>query len=92
MARAFRRVGEGVGGTVLIANRTREIRPSGMRWGAWGNVTHGRPRIPARNRKGGAGHSGLKVYAPQFYPDGAADKAAIQQVQVLPCQLLDSDT
>ncbi len=27
-----------------------------------------------------------------FLPDGAASKAAIQQVKVLPCQLLVSDT
>jgi hypothetical protein len=36
---------------------------------AWGNVAHGRPGNPARNRKGGAGHSGLKAHAPQIYPD-----------------------
>ena len=36
---------------------------------AWGNVAQGRPGNPARNRKGGAGHSGLKVHAPQIYPD-----------------------
>ena len=36
---------------------------------AWGNVAHGRPGNPSRNRKGGAGHSGLTVHAPQIYPD-----------------------
>src|SRR5712671_6277961 len=59
---------------------------------AWGNVAHGRPRIPHRNRKGGCGHSGLQVHAPQIYPDGAADKAAILRVQVPPCQLPASGT
>ena len=34
----------------------------------------------------------LKLRAPYFYPDGAADKAAIQLVKVQPCQLLMSDT
>jgi len=34
----------------------------------------------------------LKVRALNFYPDGAADKAAIQLVEVQPCQLLMSDT
>ena len=36
---------------------------------AWGNVAHGRPGNLARNRKGGAGHSGLTVHAPQIYPN-----------------------
>ena len=40
-----------------VANRTREIRPSGMKTGARGNVTHGEIRIPIRNRKSGLGHS-----------------------------------
>ncbi len=40
-----------------VANRTREIRPSGMKTGAQGNVTHGETRIPIRNRKSGLGHS-----------------------------------
>ncbi len=40
-----------------VANRTREIRPSGMKTGARGNVTHGEPRNPIRNRKSGLGHS-----------------------------------
>ncbi len=40
-----------------VANRTREIRPSGMKTGARGNVTHGETRNPIRNRKSGLGHS-----------------------------------
>ena len=40
-----------------VANRTREIRPSGMKTGARGNVTHGEIRNPIRNRKSGLGHS-----------------------------------
>ena len=38
---------------------------------AWGNVAYGRPGPPARNRKGGAGHSGLTVHAPQIYPNSS---------------------
>jgi hypothetical protein len=34
----------------------------------------------------------LTLRAPYFYPDGAADKAAIQLVEVQPYQLLVSDT
>jgi|PlaIllAssembly_1097288.scaffolds.fasta_scaffold354751_1 hypothetical protein len=34
----------------------------------------------------------LRLRAPYFYPDGAADKAAIQLVKVQPCQLLGTDT
>ncbi len=40
-----------------VANRTREIRPSGMKTGARGNVTHGGTRNPTHNRKSGLGHS-----------------------------------
>ena len=40
-----------------VANRTREIRPSGMITGAQGNVIHGGTRNPIRNRKSGLGHS-----------------------------------
>ena len=61
---------------VMVANRTREIRPSGMTWGACGNVgmtgaglrpigkPMDKPPYPKRPR------------APHFYPDGAAGKAA----------------
>ena len=38
----------------MVANRTREIRPSGMKRGAWGNVAYGGTVNPPRNRKGGA--------------------------------------
>jgi hypothetical protein len=41
------------------------------------------PKQPSRH---------LRSSAPQFYPDGAADKAAIQLVKVQPYQLLVSDT
>ncbi len=34
-----------------VANRTREIRPSGMKTGARGNVTHGGIRNPIRKSK-----------------------------------------
>ena len=40
----------------MVANRTREIRPSGMKRGAWGNVAYGGNVNPPRNRKGGAGN------------------------------------
>jgi hypothetical protein len=40
-----------------VANRTWEIRLSGMKTGARGNVAHGEPRNPTRNRKSGIGHS-----------------------------------
>ena len=39
-----------------VANRIREIRPSGMRLGARRNVTYGGNGNPPRNRKGGAGN------------------------------------
>jgi hypothetical protein len=40
----------------MVANRTREIRLSGMKRGAWGNVAYGGTVNPPRNRKGGAGN------------------------------------
>jgi hypothetical protein len=43
-------------GQAKVANRTREIRPSGMKTGARGNVAHGGTVNPPRNRKGGDGN------------------------------------
>ena len=40
-----------------VANRTREIRQSGMKTGAQGNVTHAGTRNPIHHRKSGIGHS-----------------------------------
>jgi hypothetical protein len=54
---SFSLLGKAPRGNARVANRTREIRPSGMKTGARGNVTHGEPRNPTRNRKGGLGHS-----------------------------------
>ena len=34
-------IGKAVWGNAMVANRTREIRPSGMKRGAYGNVSHG---------------------------------------------------
>jgi hypothetical protein len=36
----------------MVANRTREIRPSGMKREACGNVSYGGTRNPPLNRKG----------------------------------------
>ena len=47
---------EGRQGRARVANRTREIRPSGMTEGACGNVGHGGNVNPPRNRKSGAGN------------------------------------
>ena len=48
----------------MVANRTREIRPSGMKRGAWGNMGHACTPLlwrggnvnPPHNRKGGSGN------------------------------------
>jgi hypothetical protein len=40
----------------MVANRTREIRLSGMTRGAWGNEAYGGNVNPPRNRKGGSGN------------------------------------
>jgi len=39
-------------GKAKVANRNREIRPSGMKTGARGNVAYGGPRNPPRKPKG----------------------------------------
>ena len=53
----------------MAANRTREIRPSGMRGGLRGNVDYGGTRILPRNRKSGVVMNlCLRLRAPRFYP------------------------
>jgi len=67
LARAFRSGGEGASGTVLVANRTREIRPSGMTRGACGNVARGaglRPITKVLDKP-----PDPKVHAPWIYPN-----------------------
>jgi hypothetical protein len=66
---------EGRAGRVMVANRTRESRPSGMTWGACGNVDHGGTRHPPRlSKERVLGTLCLKSRAPQFYPDSAGGK------------------
>jgi len=48
---SLRLPGKASQGQARVANRTREIRPSGMKKEARGNVTHGEPRNPTCNRK-----------------------------------------
>jgi hypothetical protein len=67
---SFDLVRRAVWGNAMAANRIREIRLSGMKWGAWGNVAYGGNVNPPRNRKGGSGNPlQLKEDAPQFYPN-----------------------
>ena len=68
LARAFRSGGEGASGIVLVANRTREIRPSGMTRGACGNVARGAGLRPITKVLDKPPDS--KVHAPWIYPDG----------------------
>jgi hypothetical protein len=54
----------------MVANRTREMRLSGMTRGAYGNVNHGQGlngHIQRKRRNSQA--SGLKLRAPYLYPD-----------------------
>ena len=53
---SFRHIGKAVWENAMVANRTREIRPSGMKRGAWGNVVYGGNVNPPRSRKGGSGN------------------------------------
>ena len=61
---------EGLSGKVdMAANRTREIRPSGMRGRLRGNVGYGRTRIPPhRLKECGSVTLALRPSAPRFYP------------------------
>jgi hypothetical protein len=43
--------------------------------GAFGTVSHGGNEIPPRNRKSETGNPPPTAGAPEFYPNGAADKA-----------------
>ena len=54
----------------MIANRTREIRPSGMTTGACGIVQQG-SRTEARRETAGQSHRTLPRHAPQIYPNKA---------------------
>jgi hypothetical protein len=49
---SFGFIRKAVWGNAMVANRTREIRPSGMKRGACGNVSYGGTRNPPHNRKG----------------------------------------
>ena len=53
---------------IMVANRTREIRPSGMKAGACGIVSYGR-RIEAQQETCWISHRTLKRHAPHFYPN-----------------------
>jgi hypothetical protein len=55
-------------GNAIAANRTREIRPSGMRGGAYGNVGYGGTRNPPHITKGCVPETlRLRLCAPYFY-------------------------
>ena len=59
----------------MVANRTREMRLSGMTRGAYGNVNHGQGlngHVPRKRRNSQA--SGLKLRAPYLYPDPPPEK------------------
>ena len=63
--------GKGCWGNAVAANRTREIRPSGMRGGAYGNVGYGGTRNPLHNtERMHVGNSLPKVARAVFLPDG----------------------
>jgi hypothetical protein len=59
---------EGVQRKAKVANRTREIRPSGMKRGACGNVRDG-SRTAAHRETGWMSHRTLRLRAPHFYPN-----------------------
>jgi len=61
--------------------------------GLCGNVVYGGTRNPLYISKEYRSETLLlKVRAPHFYPDVAAEKAVVQRVKIPPCQLPDSGT
>ena len=54
---------------VMVANRTREIRPSGMTTEALGNVGHGGIVTPPATERAGLGTLHLPLSAPEIYPN-----------------------
>ena len=92
------KIGEGGMGEVY---RAREEQPTKLQSSWWKSS---RVNCPCRTRSDATSRGRqptgrcvvetlpLPVRARDFYPDGAADKAAIQLVEVQPCQLSVSDT
>jgi hypothetical protein len=57
-------------GKTRVANRTRELRPSGMKRGVCGNVSYSGTRNPPHRSKECVTETlHLRLRAPQFYPD-----------------------
>ena len=66
-------------GKAKVANRTREIRLSGMTWGACGNVGYGGIRNPLHIPKGCMSETlCLTLCAPQFYPNEAGHNVYLE--------------
>jgi hypothetical protein len=55
--------------TVMVANRTREIRPSGMKWGACGNVGVMGDGLRPIGKSMESPPDPTMLRAPHFYPD-----------------------
>ena len=67
---SFDPVRQAAWGNAMAANRIREIRLSGMKRGAWGNMGQGGTRNPPHIPKGCVSETlHLKLRAPQLYPD-----------------------
>ena len=61
---------------VMVANRTRESRPSGMKRGACGNVSAMGAGLRPIGKSMEPPPDPTMLRAPHFYPNGAAGKAA----------------
>jgi len=57
---------------VMVANRTREIRPSGMTWGACGNVGRLGAGLRPIGKPMDSPPDPSRLRAPHFYPDRLA--------------------
>jgi len=67
-------------GQAKVANRTREIRPSGMKTGARGNVAMVELGSHPATERAGVVTSTYRCARPGSIQTGAADKATVQQV------------
>jgi hypothetical protein len=73
---------------VMVANRTREIRPSGMKRGACGNVSVMGVGLRPIGKSMELPPDPTMLRASHFYPNGAANKAADLEGCKSPCRQL----
>ena len=65
---------------VMVANRTREIRPSGMTWGACGNVGRLGAGLRPIGKPMESPPDPSRLRAPHFYPDQCQERQQVPRL------------